>query len=173
MVVLQLIVLLSLAFIFYQDMRYRAVYWFCFPVLAIFLGVLKFNHTSFSMFVTDVGYGVLFLILQLTLLSAYFSIKNRSLINITRSHLGWGDILFLIALTFYFSPINFVLFYVLSLITVLIFVIVKTVIGEVEGIRHIPLAGLQAALFGLLLVSQVFFKDMSFYDDQWFYFLIY
>lgn len=173
MVVLQLITLLSLIFILYQDIRYRAVYWLCFPATAILLGILKVSQTSFSVFLTDMSYSMVFLLVQLLLLSAYFSIKNKAWINLTKAHLGWGDILFLFAIAFYFSPINFVLFYIISLILVLLFVVVQILSLKEKSSKYIPLAGLQAALFGLVLIGGLLFREVSFVDDQWVYFLMY
>lgn len=173
MVALQLIILVIMAFILYQDISYRAVYWLCFPIIAILLGILKVNQTDFSEFLTDIAYGMLFLLFQLVLLSCYFSIKNKSWTNITKAHLGWGDILFLGAITFYFSPVNFVLFYIISLILVLLFVIVQTTLVKKETDKHIPLAGLQAGLLGLMMIFSLFVKGISFVDDQWIYFLMY
>lgn len=169
---LQIIVLLSLAFIFYQDMQYRAVYWICFPVLAILLFGLKYSLTGFLNGLTDAGYSLLFLLIQLFFLWIYFSIKNRGAINITNDYLGWGDILFLIVITFYFSPGNYVLFYIGSLILVLIYVVLTRGSEEKKNSKHIPLAGLQAILLALLMVTDYLFKAFTLYSDSWIYILM-
>lgn len=173
MIVLQLILFSTLAFIFYQDIIYKAVYWLCFPALAIVLGILKIKQTNFTAFITDMSYGLLFLFIQLLLLSVYFSIKRKSWVNITKSLIGWGDILFLMAISFYLSPVNFIFFYILSLVLVLIFVLVQRRFSKEISHEHIPLAGLQAVLFGFMMIAGFMSMNISFYDDQWIYFLMY
>lgn len=169
---LQIIVLLSLAFIFYQDMRYRAVYWICFPLLAMLLFGLKYSFTGFLNGVTDIGYGLSFLLIQLLFLWIYFSVKKRRMINITSDYLGWGDILFLIVITFYLSPGNYVLFYIGSLTLVLIYVVLRGEAEEKKSSKHIPLAGLQAILLALLMVTDYLFKAFTLYSDSWIYILM-
>jgi len=172
MVFFQIIVLLSLAFIFYQDMQYRAVYWICFLVLAILLFGLKYSLTGFLNGLTDVGYSLLFLLIQLFFLWIYLSVKNRGMINITNDYLGWGDILFLIVITFYLSPGNYVLFYIGSLILVLIYAVLRGYSGGKKSNKHIPLAGLQAMLLAVLMVMDYLLKAFALYSDSWIYILM-
>lgn len=172
MVSLQIIVFLSLVFIFYQDMRYRAVYWICFPVLAMLLFNLKYRFTGFLNGLTDAGYGLSFLLIQFLFLWIYFSVKNRRMINLTNDYLGWGDILFLIVITFYLSPGNYVLFYICSLILVLIYAILQKYSLEKKSNKHIPLAGLQAMLLALLMITDHLFNAFTLYSDSWIYILM-
>lgn len=172
MILLQIIILICLAFIFYQDMRYRAVYWICFPVLAVMLLALKYSLAGFSEGLTDAGYGLLFLLIQLFFLWIYFSLKKKKIVNIASDYLGWGDILFLIAITFYLSPGNYVLFYISSLILVLIYAICGGYLQEKEENKHIPLAGLQAGLLGLLMVTDYLLQAFALYSDSWIYILM-
>lgn len=169
MLFLQLIVLICLAFIFYQDMRYRAVYWICFPILSAFLFGLKYSQTGVVSGLTDAAYGLLFLLVQLLFLWIYFSVKHKRLLNITNDYLGWGDILFLAAIPFYLSPGNYVLFYVASLIVVLMYAIGST---RSNNHKHIPLAGLQALLLGLLMIVDFFWPAITLYNDSWIYVFI-
>ncbi|NQX41317.1 hypothetical protein HQN84_20875 [Pedobacter steynii] len=161
---------MCLAFVFYQDMRYRAVYWICFPILAILLFGLKFSLTGFIDGLTEAGYGLLFLLIQLFFLWIYFSVKNKGMVNITNDYLGWGDILFLIAITFYLSPGNYVLFYISSLILVLIYALCTSSFQKEN--KHIPLAGLQAALLALLMMTDHLLSTFALYSDRWIYILM-
>lgn len=169
---LQTTILVGLAFVFYQDMRYRAVYWICFPILAFLLFGLKYSLTGLENGITEAGYGLLFLLIQLLLLWIYFSAKNRKLVNITNDYLGWGDILFLIVITFYLSPGNYILFYVGSLILVLIYALFIRYSGERNSNKHIPLAGLQAILLALLMGIDYLLNTFTLYSDGWIYILM-
>lgn len=169
---LWVLIFLCLVLIGYQDLRYRAVYWFCFPVLAGGLFIIKGMLMGFHESITDTAYALVFLLAQLVLLWGYFSLKNRRMINLTKEHLGLGDILFLIAVAFYLSPGNYVLFYVMSLFLVLIYAICSSFFKVSSKAETIPLAGLQAILFAVLILAGKFLPFMSLRDDQWIYTLI-
>lgn len=170
MILLQVVMLLCLAFICYQDLLYRAVYWLCFPVLAMVLLMLKINLRGLSEGLTHVGYGLAFLLLQLLLVWIYFSVKNKKAINLTNNYLGWGDVLFLAVLPFYLSPVNYILFYLTSLIVVLMYTLIATAASHKVRNPHIPLAGLQAALLVLVILIDFVSPKFTLYDDSWLYF---
>src|SRR5258707_3905758 len=100
---------------FIQDIKNRSVYWFLFLVLIILLIILNIlQHHLFTESWQPVLINLSFLLLQFMLVSLYFSIKNQRWIIITTNLLGWGDILFLLSITFYLSVLNFLFFYVIS-----------------------------------------------------------
>lgn len=171
MIALKIATLACLVFIWWQDLRYRAVYWVCFPILAVLLFMLKYKYTGLNPILVDAGYATSFLLTQLFVLWIYFSIKNKRIVNLTENYLGWGDILFLISIVFYLSPVNYVFFYVLSLILVLLYVIIKAGLASKED-KHIPLAGLQAALLAIAMSIDWFTNYITLYKDDWLYFLI-
>lgn len=170
MILLQVVMLLSLAFICYQDLVYRAVYWLCFPVLAGVMFMLKYKLSGLQEALTNAAYGLAFLLVQLLVLWSYFSIKNKKVINLTNDYLGWGDVLFLAALPFYLSPVNYILFYVASLIAVLLYTFVVASLKDKASNPHIPLAGLQAALLVLAMLVDFVSPKFMLYDDSWLYF---
>nr|WP_157247375.1 hypothetical protein [Pedobacter panaciterrae] len=132
--------------------------------------MLKYRLSGIQQTLTDAGYGLLFLTAQLFVLSIYFSARHKKIINITDNYLGWGDVLFLIAIPFYLSPVNYVLFYIVSLILVLLYAITTAKITTNN--KHIPLAGLQAALLGIAMIIDYLNPQLALYDDGWLYFLI-
>jgi len=168
MLIISLSILLCLGFICYQDMRYRAVYWICFPVLAALLFVLKQQEMQWKEALIETGYGIVFFGTQLVLLWIYFSLKNRKLTDITSGYLGLGDILFLMAITFYLSPVNYILFYIGSLIVVLIYTLGQRIFLKKEE-PEIPLAGLQALLLGLVLIVSIVQPGLQPTNDSWIY----
>lgn len=163
---------MCLVFIFYQDLRYKAVYWICFPILALLLFSLKFWETGFLNTIIDAGYGLLFLLIQLLVLWGYFSIKHRRAVDITNDHLGWGDILFLVVLTLYLSPGNYILFYISSLFLVLIYALCTAYLQKKHAGKHIPLAGLQAFLFAMIIITHPLIPAVTLYNDNWIYTLV-
>lgn len=155
---LQLLIMICLGMICYQDMRYRAVYWICFPVLAVLLFTLKSHTLQPAAALQDSLFGVCFFGLQLLLLWIYLSAKSRKPVHLTRDYLGLGDILFLLAAAFYFSPAGYVIFYIASLIMVLLYVVFRNWRRE-ENDLEIPLAGLQALMLAGVLLASVFIPE--------------
>lgn len=136
--------------IIYQDISSRAVTWIMFPILAL-LGITYtlIVEIPVSQLITNSSLNIGFLLLQIGLLYIYFRIRksNTSLIN---EKMGWGDIFFLLACCFFFSPLFYILFYISSLFFSLIAFIVFR-----KKLQSIPLAGLQAIF---LLAFITFYK---------------
>ncbi|WP_208112289.1 hypothetical protein [Pedobacter metabolipauper] len=150
-------------------MIYRAVYWVCFPLLAVVFVILKYRLTDTQQTVSDAAYCISFLLVQLFILWIYFLIKHKKPVNIANGYLGWGDILFLLTAAFYLSPVNYVIYYILSLILVLTYVVLKTSLSKKTD-KHIPLAGLQAAILALFLIIDYISPKLTLYADNWIYF---
>ena len=143
-----------------------------FPALAIVLGAIRYNVIQdVMMSVLPAIINVVFLALQLALLTVYFSIKEGRAINITKNLIGWGDLLFLVAIAFYFSVLNYILFYVLSLVLTLIVWKIWTV--RRASSKEVPLAGLQAMIFLIFAVCDWLSPQLKLTDDQWLYILFY
>lgn len=167
MVFIQIGIMIVLAGIAFQDLKSRSVYAFWFPALAagFICYRLLLPHNDEPLF-TVIGTNLVFLFLQFLLVSAYFSFKQRQWVNITSGLLGWGDILFLISTAFFLSVINFLLFYVLSLIVVLITWLAWLQLSGTKN-RHTPLAGLQAILFAAVLSADWFYAAIDLTGDGW------
>jgi hypothetical protein len=171
--ILKLIILFVLAALAVQDFKSRSVYWFWTPVLIFsFMGLNIFRLLSFDEYWLPVISNLLFIGLQLLVLSIYFSIKQKRFINITSQLLGWGDILFFLSIAFYLSVLNFLFFYIASLIVVLCCWLPWQAFSKVKD-RHIPLAGLQSLLLILFLVADWYCFHFNATDDRWLYVLRY
>lgn len=149
---------LLLLVIAYQDFKYRAVWWFLFPALAVaflFPGL----PAHFPLPIEEIAFNLGFIFSQLILLWFYVSIKQRSFVNIVNTHIGMGDILFLVAICFAFSIVNLLFFYITGLLLVLSSVImVKFITGK--EVKHVPLAGgLAVVLAGWLIAKNILFLD--------------
>lgn len=163
---LYIVLFTTLTVIFIQDLKYRAVSIVAFPVLLISIICFAiWSNNSLTDLWNNAAFNMLFLILQYALLTIYFSIKHRQFINITKSYLGLGDVLFLVCCTGVFSPINFVVFYLLSTIVVILIHIVSQFFVKINP--KIPLAGMQALTLIIVLVTFQFFINGNLYDDTW------
>jgi len=144
----------------YQDFSERAISWWTIPLL-LFVGiVLAMQDNLFEWW--HLGMNLMIILLQLAVVTFYFSLKHNQLINITRVYLGVGDILLLIAIAPLFSPLMFCSFFVGStILTLLGFILWRSVHSS---LKTIPLAG--AMSFFLILTITVFeWYGWSCYDD--------
>ena len=166
MLVLRVLTCLVLLSIAVQDLKSRSVYWFWFPILTtLFLltGLYQFQ-------VKDIIIRSLinsgFIILQLLVLTIYFSIKQARLVNITQDLLGWGDILLLLSICWYFSTFNLIVFYLFSLVLTLL-IWGTTILLIKKNYKQIPLAGLQAIIFVVCLVADWKSTKIDLASDAW------
>lgn len=144
----------------YQDYKYRAVSWYLFPALA---GLFLMNHNglwdqALPYFLINLS----FVLINLLMLTCLFSLKNHKFANITKDYLGWGDILFLVVMAFVFSPLNYLVFFMVSLISVCILVFFAPQLKQ-----SIPLAGIQSVLLLAVLIGGKIFR-FDLFSDDWF-----
>lgn len=167
MLVIKILVLLVLCSIFVQDIIGRSVYWIAFPVLtALFISVRIGQHQHIAELWQSTLINLLFLGLQLLIVSVWFSLKRGHWVDITAKMIGWGDVLLLVAIAFYLSVLNFLFFYISSLIVVLMsWLCIQFFISRKD--KHIPLAGLQAFAFALFLSSDWWITHINVTDDYW------
>jgi hypothetical protein len=164
---LKVFILITLLLIFIQDWKNRAVYWFFFPLLAASLLFLNYlTHTGAEGIWQPTVINIGFLVLQLLPVTVYFSIKEKRPVNITRNLLGLGDILFLWSIAFYLSVLNFLFFYIASLVCVLLFWMLHQLAVSKKD-KQIPLAGIQALLFTVLLAIDWCYLHVHLNDDTW------
>lgn len=140
------LVIAILAAIAWQDFKYRAVYTWMFPAAVALVTVQSVMLHTFSF--TAVGINLLIIALQLALLNLLMYWRKEEWLMAGEQWMGWGDVAFFAVLAFCFSPVNFVVFYVISLLLVLIGSLTIMVAGYKVG--RIPLAGGQAALLAIV-----------------------
>ncbi|MGE0637856.1 MAG: hypothetical protein AB7P01_15545 [Bacteroidia bacterium] len=157
-----LLLLLMLCIVIYQDFKYHAVSWLVFPLMFLLLAVPSIL-SSFSEWATTTLINISFVVIQLFLVSVYFSLKEKRLVNITSEQIGWGDILFFLVFTQAFSPVNFLLFYIFTLFFI---VLVFLIYNLKKGLsKEIPLAGAMAIMLLFAQVARLFFSSLDFYND--------
>jgi hypothetical protein len=163
----EIIALLILLMIFLEDIRSRRVHLILFPILASCLIIIGlWRRIDLEDLLQSAWINLLFLSLILLALTAWFSLKERRLINITRQLLGWGDILFLLCIALYFSILNYIFFYMMSLIAVVIFWSLWRLFSKKDN-QHIPLAGMQALILAIFLCSDWWLIHFNTTSDNW------
>ncbi len=164
---LKLLIIIALLLITTQDFKERMVYWFFFPFL---ITLLIFDRINLKESVNDIFstsfINISFFIIQLLMVTTYFSIKNKKIVNIFAELLGWGDVFFLIAVASYLSVLNFAFYYIASLILSLLFWIFWKKLVHPSG-KYIPLAGIQAVLFAMFLIFDWWLLHIDITKDDW------
>ena len=105
-----------------------------------------------------------FIMVQLICLTIYFSIKNKKFQNIIDSYLGLGDVLFFVVVGTVFSPLNFIAFYLCSMIVTLLAIIAYNSFSSKQT-KDIPLAGAMAAALMILLFITWAVPGVDLYND--------
>ncbi len=165
MLVLKLGLLVILLLIFYQDLRFQAVSWIFFLLGFLINFFLAVKSLPFPDILLNMVIILLFIFFQLAIIYLFSWVKFKQRINIFSSVFGLGDLLFLIMILPVFSPLNFILFFIVSLVfTLLVFVALKEF--NLLKIKKVPLAGLQSLFLFLVILSQIFIK-FSFYNDYY------
>ncbi|MDF2456910.1 MAG: type leader peptidase [Cytophagaceae bacterium] len=148
-----------LAGVVYEDFRERAVHLWLFPLLI----AAALCHDTVHFEWEHLLINLTVLLIQLLVLTTYFSFKHKQIINITQTYLGWGDILFWLVLCCLFSPLNFIVFYMSSLCLAVVGSLLIPVF-RAEGSR-IPLAGMQALLL-VLFLAFAHWSNMALRNDD-------
>jgi hypothetical protein len=154
-----------LAVVTIQDFRFRAVSWILFPLLYVSVACIAVPGAGVYPWLHFSGINLLLIAVQGLMLFAWFSLKNRKVVNLTKAHLGWGDILFIAVPAMLFSPLHFLFYYILSLVVALLCGL--WILRKEYAERSIPLAGIQAAVLFLFFVSDMMSDHLNFRNDDW------
>ncbi len=152
--------IILLVVIIFQDMKYRAVYWLLFPLLFACNTIITYLTADKQVlqlnFVVNLG----IIISHMLILTLYFSVKTKGLVNIINNYIGLGDMLMLIACTVIFSPLAYIIFILISLIFSLLFALLSTKTGTEK--KTIPLAGIMSTVFLPVTCLLLFAPDWPF-----------
>jgi hypothetical protein len=157
--IITLLFCVVLTMIAYYDFKYRALPVYLL-VMAIVFGILvSISRNGLSFVLFNTGVNALLISLQLSLTTLYFSVRNRKFINIFDSYLGIGDLIFFLVIILCFSPVNFILFIIISgFFTILFYA------GRKNG-TLIPLAGNQAVMLCTIFLSGLISGIIQPYND--------
>ncbi len=151
------LIIILLGAIAYQDIKFRAISWWLLPVLAIIIVISKLNEIELKTFTKFFLMNVLFLFIEYLIIKAYFSIKKGNLVKIINEYIGIGDVIFLIIIGLFFSPLNFLLFLIVGLFMILLLSLLlkrKTNINN----KKVPLAGLLSIWLGIIIITNIVFN---------------
>jgi hypothetical protein len=138
-----------------QDIRTRliSIYLLIGLFVVNFIGMLKTNGFIATLQLTALNNLLLGIIFGITFI--YFK-WVRKVEHPLITHLGWGDILFFIALTPLFYPLIYsYVFIAMTLVSTLVGLALLVVKGQQASIPH---AGISALIFIVLVVSNTFFS---------------
>lgn len=159
-----IILLFLLSAVIYQDFKARAISWFLIPLLIVVTLLKTITGNGITETLTYTGINLLIVSINFLCITLFFSIKEKRLVNITDHYLGLGDILFFIVICTLFSPVNFILFFLGSiLLTTLIY-------GSISLFKSsrkilVPLAGAMSIALIIALIAEQLVANFSFYQD--------
>jgi uncharacterized membrane protein YdcZ (DUF606 family) len=135
----------------YQDFKDRAISWYL-PVLIFLVGLIgAFVNETFIW--RDYLASLSFVILQIAGLYIYLAVKKKSIkINLTSDFLGWGDLLFFMAIIPYFGFKKYV---VLLIAGMMMSLLAQKVVQLFYRSDSIPLAGWLSIFYGLYMLITV------------------
>lgn len=134
----------------YQDFKDREISWFYLPI--IFTIALVSQFLEGNLLWLNWLFSLVFLIFQLLAVYLYFALKNKNFkIAFTDNFLGWGDILFLVAIIPLFDFKQYVLCYVGALFFTLAF---HLIMSRNNNKLNIPLVGWMGVFYTLVLLIQ-------------------
>lgn len=163
-ITINICLILFLMLISFQDFKQREISWILIPLCSLALLFRATQFAAYDIILKNTLLNITFVALQLLLLTIYMSIKNKKAVNILREHLGLGDVLFFVVLCIAFSPINFIVFYVISMMATLIGFVAYTAISSQKA-KEIPLAGAMASFLVIAILIDKTTTHLNFYDD--------
>jgi len=158
MLPLQIVLIISLLIIFYQDYKDRMVFWWLFPAVGIILSLIHSKNVGMQQFLIHISFSIGMTIVILAILVLYIKWRLGSL-NFNKA-IGTGDILILFALALGFPPISYITLLVFGLLFALLVhqvlqFLSKQTRDQTQNIskKTVPLAGYLALFFcGVLFV---------------------
>ncbi len=158
--------IVALGWLSWQDFRTRRIAWWLLPVLAVALLAAGLQHTPGREIGKAFALNLAFLFVQLLLVWLWMAFREKKFSNLINTQIGLGDVLFMGCVALAFSTVNFLLFYTLGMVaTLLIVVTVRLLRPHVN--REIPLAGALALPLIALCSFRIADPGIDFYSDEW------
>ncbi len=161
---LPILTILIVLFISWQDFTTRLV---SLPLIILLslLGIIMLYQAQIEehklMIVIN---NLTFLSIQGLLIILYQYFKKQSIRSILKNKIGAGDILIYIVITPFFSLLNYVSFYLVSVfVSLFVFIICKALID----IKTLPYVGVVGVVFSIVLILELSIETFSQYDEYW------
>ena len=172
MLILNLLIIVILGLIAYQDFRFRAIHWALFFVLFLLCIITGFLSSEIIHFLQGCVFNFMFLLIQFILLLVYYSIKGISMKSVLNVFIGFGDLVFLGCIVFAFSKINFIVFYLTGMIVSLLIWLVSQFFSDNKE-KLVPLAGLISSYMIIIISADIFFRQFERISDSFLINLVY
>lgn len=156
MIISLLLIFTGLTGMFIQDIKYRHIH-ILLPLITFFSAVYsigqKYNAWLFLKIILS---NIMFIIATVFIMAVYMSLKNRVILNPFKNYFGLGDLLFYIAISPFFILYNYILFFIFSLVFVLVahYIFKKYMVN-----KTIPLAGYASVLVLFILAGDIFINS--------------
>ena len=151
--------LLACTAVVYEDFKYRRfhVVWFFVAVA----GAVVFTYLSHNALVlwTDALLNLICITANLIFLQAYALYKEGQFKFVIDRWLGIGDLMIWILLAFLFDPLEFLIFFVSTIMCTLVIVATSRAL-DITSFKTVPLAGFQVGGLLLLDLLHVFHWDI-------------
>ena len=164
------ITFLLLTILFYigiQDFKHRAISWWTIPLLFILMLLLQREELSSWEWVKASLINLVFLLVNGLIITLYYSLKERKWVNIIDQKIGWGDILFMGAVSFFFSFPNMLLFMLTCLLLAILIAFIQLALLKREQNYTVPLAGIMAVVLAIVTLINSIWKLNVYRDEQW------
>ncbi len=150
--ILTIAIITFLLIISYQDFTKRLINWYYFPIAAILLLVQLFQKGQSVACLENIGLNCLIILFMLLMATLLISLKNRKFTIIVDNSLGSADVLSFGLLCIALSPVNLILFLLITFIFSALFQVVSLPFSKKA--KFIPLAGIVGVLLSVGIALQ-------------------
>ncbi|WP_299550667.1 general secretion pathway protein [Seonamhaeicola sp.] len=147
MLFLKIILILLFGCILYEDLKYRAVHWFLFPLVGVCIGLLFFLNTLPELFLVSVLNNLVFISILFGVIFLYAQLKLKTGIG---QVIGLGDILLIMVLVFGCATVSFIVLLTCAFIFALI---LHLFLSKKQKTVTVPLAGYISLFFGIAFIG--------------------
>ena len=154
---LEILWILILGILFYQDMKDRNVYLWLLVFGILIGGCIHLQSQNFTVFLATISGNLIFIAIVFAILWLYAKIKLKKQIF---EVFGAGDLLFFVLIAVSLPTVSFLTVFVFSLLfSLTVFMLFK------EGFKEptVPLAGLQSLFLGLVLIANKVLVSVNLY----------
>jgi hypothetical protein len=150
-----------------QDFRSRTISVWLLPAIVFCLVISQFDAIRVKAHVVNGVFNTGLLLVQFIVLWLVVSLRNRKWTNIINTQIGTGDIVLLVCLTPFFSPLNYFVLFSFVILFSLAVILICRAMNRLKS-DYIPFAGLYAIPLIILCALRLFFPEqISFSSDEW------
>lgn len=157
---LKIFLIIFLGIIFYQDIKFREVYWFLFPIIGILMSLIFIKATILNYFLLNIYFNIALVsfIVFILFLCSKIVFKKKFL----NHSFGLGDLLFFFSFSLGFPSVTFIILFTFS---ILFSLLMHLILKSQKQIKTVPLAGFMSAflifvyLYTLVSDNQLIFLN--------------